>query len=298
MNASNQTPEKRGIFSIALLHSVVLAVIAIGSIYEWQKGGQPITSSVYLLFYAHVAFSLAGGKFKGSTATSWVLLLIVFGVMQAMALIGHLIPIDQLSVQIQQEPSIGQYVSNFHENVSFMGVSGAAVGLLVFLLFFGLNVAARFSLNESGEGMTERLLGIVAVLIVAIIAATTLFDGSQSQQIATTAGSPSSVAQWYLLPFVSALRAIPESLGGVIALVAMLVAPIMAIFITHTQTNTTRWFVRLLLLLCFFGFWGLGYYGGHAADDQILFRSQILLACYFAYFLFAPFLTSKDSQSS
>lgn len=298
MSASNKSPETRGIFSIALLHSVVLAVIAIGSIYEWQKGGEPITSSIYMLFYAHVAFSLASGRFKGATATTWVLLLIVFGFMQAMTLIGHLIPFGQLSAQIQQEPSIGQYVSNFYENISFMGVSGAATGMLVFLLFLGLNVAARFSLSDSGEGMTERLLGIVAVLMVAIIAATTLFTGVEAGQISDVGNPPAMVLEWYLLPFMSALRAIPDNNAGAIALVAMLVAPILAIFITQARSGSTRWFVRLLLLLCFFGFWGLGYYGGQAASEQVLFRTQILLGCYFAYFLIAPFLTSRNIQSS
>lgn len=298
MNASNDKPEKRGIFSMALLHSVVLAVIAIGSIYEWQKGGEPITSSVFILFYAHVAFSLASGKFRGAVATTWVLLLIVFGVMQALTLLGDLIPFGQLSAQLEQEPSVGQYVSNFFENISFMGVSGAAAGMLVFLLFFGLNVAARFALSESGEGMTERLLGIVAVLMVAIIAATNLFKGAEIAPVADATATPSSSLEWYLLPFFSALRAIPDQMGGMMAMIAMLVAPILAIFITKTRPGSKRWFVRLLLLLCLFGFWGLGYYGGQAADEQVLMRSQVLLACYFAYFVIAPFLTSKNPQAS
>lgn len=298
MNASKDQPETRGIFSMALLHSVVLAVIAIGSIYEWQKGGEPITSSVYMLFYTHIAFSLASGKFKGATATTWVLMLIVFGIMQALTLLGDLIPFGQLSAQIQQEPSFGQYVSNFMTNINFMGVSGAAAGMLVFLLFFGLNVAARFSLTESGEGMTERLLGIVAVLMVAIIAATNLFNGAETAQVADAAGPPSSVLEWYLLPFFSALRALPDTTGGMIAMAAMLVAPIFAIFITHARSGSGRWLVRLLLLLCFFGFWGLGYYGGQAANEQVLLRSQVLLACYFAYFVIAPFLTSRSAQSA
>lgn len=283
---------------MALLHSVVLAVIAVGSIYEWQKGGRPIVSSVYILFYAHVAFSLLSGKFKGATAKTWVLLLIVFGVMQALMLVGHLIPFEQLSAQIQQEPSIGQYVSNFYENISFMGVSGAAAGMLLFLLFFGLNVAARFSLDDKGEGLTERILGIVAVLLVAIITATTLFSGAESNASTTAAGAPNTDMEWYLLPFFSALRAIPGDNGGMIALVAMLVAPMLAIFITQSRPGSSRWLVRLLLLLCFLGFWGLGYYGGQAVDAQVLFRTQILLVCYFAYFLIAPFITSKNVQTS
>lgn len=296
MSTSNDEPVKRGVFSIALLHSVVLAVIAIGSVYEWQKGGEPITSSIYILFYAHVAFSLISGKFKGSITTTWVFLLIAFALMQALTLLGDLIPFGQMSAQIQQEPTVGQYVRNFFTNISFMGVSGAAAGLLVFLLFFGLNVAARFSLAESGEGMTERLLGIVAVLVVAIIAATTLFNGAEFAQSSDASSSPSSVLEWYLLPFFSALRAIPDNTGGMIAMIGMLVAPILAIFITQTRPGIKRWFVRLLLLLCFVGFWGLGYYGGQAADEDVLTRSQILLACYFAYFLIAPFLTSKSAH--
>ena len=297
MSTSNDEPVKRGIFSIALIHSVVLAVVAIGSVYEWQKGGESIVSSIYVLFYAHVAFSLISGKFKGSITTTWILLLIAFAIMQSLTLLGDLIPFEQLSAQIQQEPTFGQYVTNFFTNISFMGVNVSAAGMLVFLLFFGLNVAARFSLTESGEGMTERLLGIVAVLMVAIVAATTLFDGVQVTQASGSAGLPSSTLDWYLLPFLSALRAVPDNAGGMIAMIGMLVAPILAIFITKTAPGFKRWFVRLLLVLCFVGFWGLGYYGGQATDDEVLMRSQILLACYFAYFLIAPFLTSKNTRS-
>ncbi|MEM8540867.1 MAG: hypothetical protein AAGF25_07915 [Pseudomonadota bacterium] len=134
--------------------------------------------------------------------------------------------------------------------------------------------------------------------MVAIIAATTLFDGVQLAQASDTAVAPNGVLEWYLLPFFSALRAVPDNSSGMIAMIGMLVAPILAIFITQTAPGFKRWFVRLLLLLCFVGFWGLGYYGGQAADSEVLMRSQILLACYFAYFLIAPFLTSKNTHSS
>lgn len=291
MSASNETPQTRSIFSIALLHSVVLAVIAIGSIYEWQKDGQPIISSVYLLFYVHVAFSLVSGKFRGTTATSWVLLLIVFGVMQALTLVGHLFPFGDISAQIEQEPSIGQYVGNFYENIKFMGVNGLAAGLLMFLLFLGFNVAARFTLDERGDGLTDRILGILAVLMVAIIVATTLFSGVEN-------GQSTAEAQWYLLPFLAALRTIPDAGASAIILVAMLAAPILAIFITQAASGAKRWIVHILLVLCLLGFVGLGYYGGQTASEQVLFRTQILLVCYFAYFLIAPFLTSRKIQTS
>ena len=292
MNASTDTSVAPRTINLSLLHAVALAVIAIGAVYEWINNEDTIRQSVFLFFYAHVAFSLASRAFSGTVAKTWILLILAFALMQAVTFLGHLIPAGQLNTQIEQSPLLEQYVGNFFENIAFMGLNISAAGLLVFVLFMGFNVSARFQLDENSHGMTQRLLGIVATLIIAILTATSLFDGTP----ATSVGEPFS--NWYNLPFIAGMNAIAGDDASVGVVMAMLLVPLLAIFITSARSKGRQLFIWLLLLLCLAGFYGLGYYGGKGDAEQIVLRIQILLACYFSYFLIGPFLTSKDKSAT
>ncbi len=291
MNASTDTSVAPRTINLSLLHAVALGVIAIGSVYEWINNADTIRQSVFMFFYAHAAFSLASRGFSGTIAKTWILLVFAFALMQAVTFLGHMIPTDQMNAQIEQSPLLEQYVGNFFQNIAFMDLNIGAAGLLLFVLFIGFNVSARFQLDENSGGMTQRVLGIVATIIIAILAATSLFDGPPANE------ATDAISNWYNLPFIAGMRAGGGEDASRLVILAMLIVPLLAIFITNTHSRTRRLLVWLLFLLCLAGFYGLGYYGGQTDAEQLLLRIQILLAFYFAYFLIAPFLTSKKEPA-
>jgi len=108
---------------------------------------------------------------------------------------------------------------------------------------------------------------------------------------------PHIVPEWYFLPFYAILRAIPDKLLGVIAL---LFAILVLFIIPYFEFNVVRslkfrifsnylfWFFFFICLL-------LGWLGGQSVKYPYVNLSQILSVCYFDYFLLtSPIFSSLE----
>jgi quinol-cytochrome oxidoreductase complex cytochrome b subunit len=98
------------------------------------------------------------------------------------------------------------------------------------------------------------------------------------------------VPEWYFLPFYAILRAIPDKLGGVIAMAA---AVLILAFLPWLDTSKVRAMsyrpiARWMLWAFVVAFIGLGYLGSRPAEGGYVIAAQVLTAIYFGYFVALP----------
>ncbi len=95
------------------------------------------------------------------------------------------------------------------------------------------------------------------------------------------------VPEWYFLPFYAILRAIPDKLGGVLA---MFSAIIVLFFLPWLDSSKVRsgtfrpmfkWSFWVFGIVCI----GLGYLGGKPAEGAYVMWARVLTAYYFLHFL-------------
>jgi ubiquinol-cytochrome c reductase cytochrome b/c1 subunit len=98
------------------------------------------------------------------------------------------------------------------------------------------------------------------------------------------------VPEWYFLPFYAILRAIPDKLGGVIAmaLAILLVAFLPWLDTSRVRSMRYRPIARPLLWIFAATFIGLGYLGSMPAEGGYVIAARILTALYFGYFVALP----------
>jgi quinol-cytochrome oxidoreductase complex cytochrome b subunit len=108
------------------------------------------------------------------------------------------------------------------------------------------------------------------------------------------------VPEWYFLPFYAILRAIPNKLGGVIAMFTAIIVLFFLPFLGDFDCKSSKfvglsqfffWMFVLNLLL-------LGYLGACVVEQPFVIISQIAASFYFAYFLvIIPILSSVEKKA-
>jgi quinol-cytochrome oxidoreductase complex cytochrome b subunit len=95
------------------------------------------------------------------------------------------------------------------------------------------------------------------------------------------------VPEWYLLPFYAILRAIPDKLGGVIALASTLLVLFAVPWLDTSKVRSARF--RPIYKQLFWIFVAdviiLGWVGGNPAEGWFITIGQLATAYYFLHFL-------------
>jgi ubiquinol-cytochrome c reductase cytochrome b subunit len=95
------------------------------------------------------------------------------------------------------------------------------------------------------------------------------------------------VPEWYFLPFYAILRAIPDKLFGVIALLSSISILFFVPWLDTSKVRSTRyrpiyrWFFWLFVITCL----ALGYLGSQQPEGWYLVLGRIFTVYYFAFFL-------------
>jgi len=95
------------------------------------------------------------------------------------------------------------------------------------------------------------------------------------------------VPEWYSLPFYAILRAIPNKIGGVIAMLSA----ILVLFILPSMDQNSlkspklRLFATPIFILFVLNFFMLGILGGSPAEEPFITLSRISTVLYFSHFL-------------
>ena len=149
------------------------------------------------------------------------------------------------------------------------------VGAVVFLIFF---VAVIFFSPEMGGYFLEHANFVPA----------------------NPLKTPEHIAPvWYFTPFYAILRAIPNQLGGVIAMGLSTTIFFLLPWLDRSPVKSIRyrgWNYRIALAAFTISFITLGWLGMQPATTTFTWMARFFTAVYFAFFIFMPFYTKNDSD--
>lgn len=108
------------------------------------------------------------------------------------------------------------------------------------------------------------------------------------------------VPEWYFLPFYAILRAIPNKIGGVVAMLAAILILFTLPLLDKGQIKSPRFrnIFNFFFVVFVFNFLLLGFLGGSPAEEPYIFLSRMSTLLYFGHFVFIiPFLSKLDNFS-
>ncbi len=106
---------------------------------------------------------------------------------------------------------------------------------------------------------------------------------------------------WYFTPFYAILRAVPDQLGGVIAMGLATNIFLLLPWLDRSPVRSTRyrgWNFRCALTLFVISFLVLGWLGMQPVTPLFTWMSRFFSLVYFAFFLLMPFYTAIDNDKS
>jgi ubiquinol-cytochrome c reductase cytochrome b subunit len=284
-------------------------------------------SMFFIAVYVHIFRGLYYGSYKAPREILWLLGIINFLLMMATAFLGYVLPWGQMSFWgatvitnlFSTIPLVGETI------VQYLW-GGYSVGNATLNRFFSLHYLLPFMLvgtvtlhiwalhhvgqnNPTGVEITDfkkdtvpftpeaTLKDVFSIVTFMLFFAYWVFYmpnylGHADNSIpANPAVTPTHIVpEWYFLPFYAILRAIPDKLGGVIAMAA---AVLILAFLPWLDTSKVRSMryrptARPLLWMFVAAFIGLGYLGSRPAEGGYVIAAQILTAVYFGYFVAMP----------
>jgi ubiquinol-cytochrome c reductase cytochrome b subunit len=284
-------------------------------------------SMFFIAVYVHIFRGLYYGSYKAPREILWLLGIINFLLMMATAFLGYVLPWGQMSFWgatvitnlFSAIPLVGETI------VQYLW-GGYSVGNATLNRFFSLHYLLPFMLvgtvtlhiwalhhvgqnNPTGVEITDfkkdtvpftpeaTLKDVFSIVTFMLFFAYWVFYmpnylGHADNSIpANPAVTPTHIVpEWYFLPFYAILRAIPDKLGGVIAMAA---AVLILAFLPWLDTSKVRSMryrptARPLLWMFVAAFIGLGYLGSRPAEGGYVIAAQILTAVYFGYFVAMP----------
>jgi ubiquinol-cytochrome c reductase cytochrome b subunit len=284
-------------------------------------------SMFFIAVYIHIFRGLYYGSYKAPREIIWIVGITNLLIMMATAFLGYVLPWGQMSFWgatvitnlFSAIPLIGETI------VEYLW-GGYSVGNATLNRFFSLHYLLPFMLvgtvtlhvwalhhvgqnNPTGVEITDfrkdtvpftphaTLKDLFSIATLIIFFAYWVFYmpnylGHADNYIpANPAVTPSHIVpEWYFLPFYAILRAIPDKLGGVIA---MFMAILIVVFLPWLDTSNVRSMsyrpvARPLLWMFVVAFIGLGYLGSMPADGSYVIAARILTVLYFGYFVALP----------
>ena len=280
-------------------------------------------SFFFIAVYIHIMRGLYYGSYKAPREMLWILGCVIYLLMMATAFMGYVLPWGQMSFWgatvitgfftaipvvgdwIQQlllggfavdNPTLNRFFS-LHYLLPFM-IAGVVV-----LHVWALHVTGQT--NPTGIEVKQKtdtvaftpyatIKDIFAVVVFMLFFAYWVFYmpnylGHADNYIpANPAVTPAHIVpEWYFLPFYAILRAIPDKLGGVIAMGAAIVIWCFMPWLDTSKVRSTAYrplykqFFWVFVVVCFL----LGWLGSRPAEGWYVIASQICTAYYFAHFL-------------
>jgi len=284
-------------------------------------------SLFFVAVYIHIFRGLYYGSYKAPREILWILGVFILLAMMATAFMGYALPWGQMSfwgvtVITNLFSSLDAIIPGFGTAIVtwlWGGFSVTEVTLnrffslhyLLPFVIFGLVLLHVWALHVAGQNnptgldvksksdtvpmapyaVYKDLVGLFAFLIVFAWFVFFLPDylGHSDNFIPADAlATPAHIVpEWYFLPFYAILRAIPDKLGGVIAMFASI---LILCFIPWLDTSRVRsskyrpiykWFFWLFVITCL----ALGYLGAMPAEGAYVTWARIFTFYYFAHFL-------------
>nr|QWL17555.1 apocytochrome b [Chroogomphus rutilus] len=280
-----------------------------------------VASFFFIFVYGHIGRNLYYGSYRSPRILVWSIGVIILILMMAIAFLGYVLPYGQMSLWgatvitnlLSAIPVFGQdlveliwggfSVSNatlnrffsLHYILPFL-LAALALAHLIALHTPGSNNPNGISSNGDRYSihpywMFKDLITIFAfflVLSVIVFYYPNLLGHSDNYIEANPMSTPSSIVpEWYLLPFYTILRSIPNKLLGVLAmfgsLFILLILPL--VDVSRIRGNQFRPAMKVAFWFFVVNFFILMWIGSQHPDSPYLEIGQISTAFYFIWFL-------------
>ena len=290
-------------------------------------------SMFFIAVYVHMFRGLYYGSYKEPRELLWILGVIIYLLMMATGFMGYVLPWGQMSFWgATVITNLFSAIPLVGDSIVTLLWGGYSVGNPTLNRFFSLHYLLPFVIvgvvvlhiwamhvtgqnNPTGvEPKTEKdtvpftpyatlkdLVGMSAFLLFFswFIFYMPNYLGEADNYIPANPGvtPPHIVPEWYYLPFYAILRAIPNKLLGVVAMFGAILVLLFLPWLDSCKVRSSRY--RPLAKRFFWAFVAvcllLGWLGAKPAEGVYTVMSQVLTACYFAYFLVVlPVLSRKE----
>ena len=280
-------------------------------------------SFFFIVVYIHIFRGLYYGSYKAPRELLWILGVVIFLLMMATAFMGYVLPWGQMSFWgatvitnlfsaipvvgdsivtllwggfSVDNPTLNRFFS-LHYLMPFV-IAGVVVLHIVALHRFGSN--NPIGIDASGPQDTisfhpyytmKDMVGI-AVFLLLLAVAVFFFPNAMGHPDNYIPANPLQtpahiVPEWYLLPFYAILRAVPDKLGGVIAMVGAIFILFVLPWLDTSKIRSARYrplfkqFFLIFVVNCLV----LGYLGAMPAEGVYITLARICTIYYFAHFL-------------
>jgi ubiquinol-cytochrome c reductase cytochrome b/c1 subunit len=280
-------------------------------------------SMFFIAVYIHIFRGMYYGSYKEPREVLWILGVIIFLLMMATAFMGYVLPWGQMSFWgatvitnlFSAIPLVGNTITSllwggFSVDNPTLNRLFSLHYLLPFMIL-GVVILHVWALHVAGQnnptGVEPKSKqdmvpftpyatvkdGFAMVLFIMFFAWFVFFNpgvlGHPDNYIpANPLVTPAHIVpEWYLLPFYAILRAIPDKLGGVIAMFGSIAVLFFLPWLDRSKIKSARYrplFKQaywVFIAVCF----GLGYLGAMPAEGLYVTIAQVLTFYYFAHFL-------------
>ncbi|TBW34763.1 cytochrome b/b6 [Siculibacillus lacustris] len=280
-------------------------------------------SMFFVAVYVHIFRGMYYGSYKAPREILWILGVLIFLLMMATAFMGYVLPWGQMSfwgatvitnlfsaIPLVGEPIVTWLWGGFSVDNPTLNRFFSLHYLLPFVIC-GIVILHVWALHVVGQNNPTGVEVKSEQDTVAFTPYATLKDAFASVAylvlfgwflfwVPNFMGHPDNyieanamvtpahiVPEWYFLPFYAILRAIPDKLGGVIAMFGAIAVLFVLPWLDTSKVRSAtyrpmyRTFFWVLVVVAIV----LGWLGSQAVSDETVRWSQVLTAYYFFHFL-------------
>ncbi len=283
------------------------------------NGGSMFFAAVYI----HIFRGMYYGSYKAPREILWMIGVLIYLVMMATAFMGYVLPWGQMSFWgAKVITNLFSAIPFFGETVTTWLWGGYSVDNPTLQRFFSLHYLLPFVLaalvglhiwalhvpgNSNPTGVSVKSSqdtlpfhpyytmkdSFAIVVFLMVYAAFVFFSPNYlGEPINYTEANPlvtpaHIVPEWYYLPFYAILRAIPDKLGGVVAMFGSILILFVLPWLDTSRVRSGsyrpifRQFFWVFVIVCI----GLGYLGSKPPEGAYVIWARILTAYYFIHFL-------------
>jgi len=293
-------------------------------------------SLFFLVVYMHMFRALYYGSYKSPREVLWIIGMIIFLVMMATAFLGYVLPWGQMSYWgatvitnlFTAIPWIGDSILEWLLGAPYVGAPAlnkffalhyflpCLMFLLVFIHIWALHTngsnnptgiepkTAEDTLPFHPYYTVKDLLSIAGFMVIFaffIFFAPNFFGEPENYIPADPMVTPAHIVpEWYFLPFYAILRAIPDKLGGFVAMISSILVLFVLPWLDRSKVKscTFRPIFRALFWVFVLDVLILGWVGAKPAEGHYIGIGQWATAYYFIHFLILVPLVSRFEKPS
>mgnify|MGYP003383087953 CR=1 FL=1 len=280
-------------------------------------------SMFFIAVYIHMFRGMYYGSYKAPREILWMIGVVIYVIMMATAFMGYVLPWGQMSFWgAKVITSLFSAIPFFGEAITTWLWGGFSVDNPTLNRFFSLHYLLPFVLaavvglhiwalhvtgNNNPTGVEPKsgqdslpfhpyytmkdafAIGVFLMIFAAWVFFSPNYLGHAiNYEEANPLVTPAHIVpEWYYLPFYAILRAVPDKLGGVIAMFASILILFVLPWLDTSRVRSGTYrpifkqFFWIFVLVCI----GLGYLGSKPAEGWYVTASRILTAYYFIHFL-------------